>query len=47
MDSQILVFVANLLAEEFIKIMAYIKVDIELTAAKELIELGLDRQAIG
>jgi len=47
MDSQIFVFVANLLSEEFIKIMAFIMVYIELTAAKELNELGLDRQAIG
>ena len=45
----IFVKVANLLAEEFIKIMAFI-IDIELTAAKELIEeiyyLGLDMPAI-
>ena len=43
------IYVSNLLAEEFIKIMAFI-IDIELTAAKELIEevycLGLDRPAI-
>ena len=31
------IYVSNLLAEEFIKIMAFI-IDIELTAAKELIE---------
>ena len=43
------IYVSNLLAEEFIKIMAFI-IDIELTAAKELIEevyrLVLDRPAI-